>query len=186
MPHRELQHLRGASYLCPWNFRHFPKVRHFLCCSYLRLDPLCCRIRRRANVSESVVQDSTAWPDHCLHYVATRICRRLSADRALQEPRRSPPIKFLAGFAGSPHLATGGASPADIWALEDRAVVTGLWSLAAVCGPVLGPVLGGFAARAEGWTWTIWILLWFCGGSLIYLVFSCQRHLLKREFVFPR
>lgn len=55
------------------------------------------------------------------------------------------PLRFLAGFVGSPPLATGGASLADMWAPEDRAVVTGLWGLAAVCGPVLGPLLGACA-----------------------------------------
>ena len=82
------------------------------------------------------------------------------------------PLRFLAGFVGSPPLATGGASVADMWAPEDRAVVIGLWGLAAVCGPVLGPVVGGFAAQAEGWTWTIWILLWLSGGSLVWLSFT--------------
>ena len=67
------------------------------------------------------------------------------------------PLRFLAGFVGSPALATGGASLVDMWTDEWRAVVIGLWGLAAVCGPVLGPVIGGFAVQAEGWTWAIWI-----------------------------
>lgn len=82
------------------------------------------------------------------------------------------PLRFLAGFVGSPPLATGGASLADMWAPEDRAVVIGLWGLASVCGPVLGPLLGGFAAQAKGWTWTIWILLWLSGTSLVFLSFT--------------
>ena len=52
------------------------------------------------------------------------------------------PLRFLAGFVGSPPLATGGASLADMWGPEDRGVVIGLWGLAAVCGPVLGPTIG--------------------------------------------
>ncbi|THG98486.1 hypothetical protein EW026_g3708 [Hermanssonia centrifuga] len=81
------------------------------------------------------------------------------------------PLRFLAGFVGSPALATGGASLIDMWAAEDWAIVIGLWSLAAVCGPVLGPLIGGFAAQAEGWTWTIWILLWLSGAALAFLAF---------------
>ena len=80
-------------------------------------------------------------------------------------------LRFLAGFAGSPPLATGGASLADIWAPEDRAIVIGLWGAAAMAGPVLGRTIGGFAAQREGWTWTIWILLWLSGGSLAFLAF---------------
>jgi DHA1 family multidrug resistance protein-like MFS transporter len=79
------------------------------------------------------------------------------------------PLRFLAGFVGSPPLATGGASIDDMWGADDRAIVLGIWGLAAVCGPVLGPLLGGFAAQAEGWTWTIWILLWLSGGALVFL-----------------
>lgn len=81
------------------------------------------------------------------------------------------PLRFLAGFMGSPALATGGASLADMWALEYRAITIGLWSVAAVCGPVLGPLVGGFAVVGKGWTWPIWILLWLGGFTLIFLTF---------------
>ena len=80
-------------------------------------------------------------------------------------------LRFLAGFVGSPPLATGGASVADIWAPEERAIMTGLWGVAGMCGPVLGPLLGGFAAQAKGWSWTLWILLWMSGSSLVFLAF---------------
>ncbi|EIN09355.1 MFS general substrate transporter [Punctularia strigosozonata HHB-11173 SS5] len=78
-------------------------------------------------------------------------------------------IRFLAGFIGSPPLATGGASLADMWGPADMAIVMGLWGCSAVCGPVLGPLLGGFAATAKGWTWTIWILMWLAGAALVFL-----------------
>ena len=78
-------------------------------------------------------------------------------------------MRFLAGFIGSPPMATGGASMADMWAAEDRAAAIGLWGLAAMSGPAVGPILGGFAAQAEGWTWTIWILMWLGAGSATFL-----------------
>lgn len=81
------------------------------------------------------------------------------------------PLRFLAGFMGSPALATGGASLADMWAVEYRAVTIGLWCTAAWCGPALGPLVGGFAVQAKGWTWTIWMLLWVGGFTLIALAF---------------
>jgi DHA1 family multidrug resistance protein-like MFS transporter len=58
-----------------------------------------------------------------------------------------------------------------MWAPEDRAVVTSLWGLAAVCGPVLGPLLGGFVTQAHDWRWTIWVLLWLSGSALLFLFF---------------
>ncbi|KAH9831156.1 MFS general substrate transporter [Rhodofomes roseus] len=92
--------------------------------------------------------------------VPTALCENLGA---------LLPLRFLAGFVGSPPLATGGASLADMWGPEDRAVVIGLWGLAAICGPVLGPLIGGFAAQANGWRWTIWPLLWLSGAALAFL-----------------
>jgi DHA1 family multidrug resistance protein-like MFS transporter len=56
-------------------------------------------------------------------------------------------VRFLAGFFGSPPLATGGASIADMWNPASRAIVIGLWGCAAVCGPVLGPLVSDIVVR---------------------------------------
>jgi DHA1 family multidrug resistance protein-like MFS transporter len=79
-------------------------------------------------------------------------------------------FRFLTGFFGSPVLATGGASLSDMYKPAKRAYAIGIWGMAAICGPVLGPLVGGFAAQHKGWTWTIWELLWLSGFSLIILV----------------
>ena len=80
-------------------------------------------------------------------------------------------FRFLTGFIGSPVLATGGASIGDMFAPNKRAYGIGIWGIAAVCGPVLGPLVGGFAVQAEGWAWTIWELMWLCGFSLVLFIF---------------
>ena len=80
-------------------------------------------------------------------------------------------FRFITGFIGSPVLATGGASLGDIYAPNKRAYAIGIWGISAVCGPVLGPLLGGFAAQAKGWSWTIWELMWLCGFSLVIFIF---------------
>lgn len=82
------------------------------------------------------------------------------------------PLRFIAGFIGSPPLATGGASLADMWPPQGRVVVIGVWGVAAMCGPVLGPLVGSFASQAKGWTWTIWILLWLTGATWVFLAFT--------------
>jgi DHA1 family multidrug resistance protein-like MFS transporter len=66
-------------------------------------------------------------------------------------------FRFLTGFFGSPVLATGGASILDMYAPSKQAYGIAIWGISAVCGPTLGPLVGGFAAQAEGWTWTIWV-----------------------------
>lgn len=49
------------------------------------------------------------------------------------------------------------------------AYAIGIWGIAAICGPVLGPLIGGFAAQHKGWQWPIWELLWLSGFGLIVL-----------------
>ena len=80
-------------------------------------------------------------------------------------------FRFITGFFGSPVLATGGASIADMYRPSKRAYGIAIWGIAAVCGPVLGPLIGGFAAQYEDWTWTIWELMWLSGFSLILFIF---------------
>lgn len=79
-------------------------------------------------------------------------------------------FRFLTGFFGSPVLATGGASLADIYAPSKRAYAIGIWGIAAICGPVMGPLVGGFAAQHKGWQWPIWELLWLSGAALIVML----------------
>ena len=80
-------------------------------------------------------------------------------------------FRFLTGFIGSPCLATGAASMGDIWNPQARDYMIGIWGCFAISAPVLGPLIGGFAASAKGWTWTIWPLLWVSGFTLVILFF---------------
>lgn len=102
-------------------------------------------------------------------------------------------FRFLTGFFGSPVLATGGASIADIWSPAKRAYSMSIWGLAAVCGPTLGPLVGGYAveygpvggAISAPWTWPIWELMWMSALCLVSLFFlfpetSSQNILFRR------
>lgn len=86
------------------------------------------------------------------------------------------PLRFVAGFFGSPALATGGASIADMYTPKYRAHGIAIWGITAVCGPVLGPLVGGFIVDwrnrlgyIDGWRWTIWELLWLSGLAFIII-----------------
>lgn len=50
-------------------------------------------------------------------------------------------FRFFTGFIGSPALATGGASMADIFSGDTLPYMIGIWALGAVAGPILGPVI---------------------------------------------
>jgi MFS transporter, DHA1 family, multidrug resistance protein len=78
-------------------------------------------------------------------------------------------FRFITGFVGSPVLATGGATIADMYAPKKQAYGISIWGVAAVCGPALGPLVGGFATQAKDWTWTIWELMWLSSAALIFL-----------------
>jgi DHA1 family multidrug resistance protein-like MFS transporter len=88
-------------------------------------------------------------------------------------------FRFITGFFGSPVLATGGASLADMYRPSKRAYAMSIWGVAAVCGPTLGPLIGGFAVEAAPigggftapWTWPIWELMWLSGFCLVFLFF---------------
>jgi len=80
-------------------------------------------------------------------------------------------FRFITGFVGSPSLATGGASIGDMYSPSKRTYGLAVWGIGAVCGPTMGPLIGGFAAENKGWTWTIWELMWLSGFTLVLLLF---------------
>jgi len=81
-------------------------------------------------------------------------------------------FRFLTGLFGSPVLATGGATLADIYAPKKQAYAISIWGMSAVAGPTLGPTVASFAVQAEGWRWSIWELMWLSGFSLIVLAIA--------------
>ena len=80
-------------------------------------------------------------------------------------------FRFLTAFIGSPAQATGGATISDMFLPRKRSYGLGLWELSTWIGPTLGPLVGGFAAQARGWRWTIWELIWI--NSAMFLFIFC-------------
>ncbi|PWN22235.1 putative FLR1-putative H+ antiporter [Microstroma glucosiphilum] len=82
-------------------------------------------------------------------------------------------LRFLAGVFGSPPLATGGATISDMFHPKVRAPWIGVWGISCVCGPALGPLIGGFAFDGtNNYAWTIWPILFASGGALLLLIFT--------------
>jgi len=80
-------------------------------------------------------------------------------------------FRYLCGFAGSPALTTGGASIIDVYSPTQAAYGIAVYGWCGICGPVFGPILGGFSARAEGWRITIWIIAWLGAFTLVVVFF---------------
>ncbi|KAI3395963.1 hypothetical protein diail_602 [Diaporthe ilicicola] len=80
-------------------------------------------------------------------------------------------LRFLAGFAGSPCLATGAASIADMFIPTKGAYGIAFWGLFAICGPTLGPLIGGFVVEARGRTWIFVVIFLIASFTLLILFF---------------
>lgn len=80
-------------------------------------------------------------------------------------------LRFLAGFFASPALATGGASIGDVITMPWMPVGIAAWSVGAVCGPSIGPLIGSVFTHVFDWRWTFWIMLIISGTCLILLTF---------------
>lgn len=78
-------------------------------------------------------------------------------------------LRLIAGFFASPCLATGGASLGDITHMPWIPVSISLWSIAAVCAPSLGPLIGGAMIDAKNYHWTFWFVCFASGASLVVL-----------------
>ncbi|KAF2787092.1 MFS general substrate transporter [Melanomma pulvis-pyrius CBS 109.77] len=76
--------------------------------------------------------------------------------------------RFLAGLTGSPALAVGAGTNADLFLPRQRAIVTSMFLMAPFLGPALGPIIGGFAAQYKGWRWTQWCMLFITVAVYIF------------------
>lgn len=79
-------------------------------------------------------------------------------------------LRFITGVLCSPSLSTGGATVGDTVPPDYVPMFIGLWSVAAVCAPVLGPLLGAAMVVAEDWRFIFWLLMWLASALLIVLV----------------
>lgn len=79
-------------------------------------------------------------------------------------------LRFLQGFFGSPCLATGAASLADVTPLIDIPYGLWIWGTCAVAAPAIAPCIAGFSITAEIWRWSMWVILWGAAPCFIMMV----------------
>ncbi|WPH04223.1 Hypothetical protein R9X50_00711200 [Acrodontium crateriforme] len=89
-------------------------------------------------------------------------------------------LRFLTGFVGSPVFATGGATCTDMYKPSKRAYAISVWGISAVCGPAIGPIVGGYVTQygpldgttfKSPWQWSMYTLLWLSALCFISLFF---------------
>jgi DHA1 family multidrug resistance protein-like MFS transporter len=79
-------------------------------------------------------------------------------------------LRFLQGFFGSPCLATGGASIADMYSTEMLPHAMATWVLCVFCAPPIGVLVAGFAIPVLGWRFSMWEILIASAPVLILLL----------------
>ncbi|PTB42498.1 hypothetical protein M441DRAFT_137562 [Trichoderma asperellum CBS 433.97] len=71
-------------------------------------------------------------------------------------------FRWVTGFCGSPCLSTGAGTITDLYDHSLASYLFCIWGTAGFCGPVFGPIIGGYLAPSKGWRWTICIITWLC------------------------
>ncbi|KAJ5919297.1 hypothetical protein N7466_010240 [Penicillium verhagenii] len=77
--------------------------------------------------------------------------------------------RFFGGFFGGAWIASAPGSVTDVTDDKYRALALSCWSLGAMNGPVLGPIIGGFVYQYLGWRWTNWLVLILSGISFVLM-----------------
>lgn len=80
-------------------------------------------------------------------------------------------MRLLSGMAGSPALATGGATLGDVWDGLTLPKAISIWAIGAVAGPVLAPVIAGWAAMNVSWRLPYWLFVAMSGLGLLVTLF---------------
>ncbi|OJJ78824.1 MFS transporter [Aspergillus glaucus CBS 516.65] len=79
-------------------------------------------------------------------------------------------LRFLQGFFGSPCLATGGASIADVYSSDVLPHAMTTWVFCVFCAPAIGVLASGFAIPVLGWRFSMWEILMAAGPILVLLL----------------
>ncbi|GLB02649.1 hypothetical protein AtubIFM57258_006106 [Aspergillus tubingensis] len=80
-------------------------------------------------------------------------------------------LRYLQGFFGSPGLATGGASLADVTSIPNLPYGLYIWGACSIAGPAIAPTISGFSVPVKGWHWSMWEILWAAALCFVALLF---------------
>lgn len=79
--------------------------------------------------------------------------------------------RFIDGLAGSAFLSVAGGTVGDTFPKDKLSMPMCVYSAAPFCGPLLGPVVGGFIASYKDWRWCFYVLMMWAGVNWLLLFF---------------
>lgn len=79
--------------------------------------------------------------------------------------------RFIDGLAGSAFLSVAGGTVGDTFPKDKLSMPMCVYSAAPFCGPLLGPVVGGFIASYKSWRWCFYVLMMWAGVNWLLLFF---------------
>lgn len=83
-------------------------------------------------------------------------------------------FRFLSGLGACAPLTIGGGVVADLWPPEQIGMAIGLYTLAPLLAPALGPLLGGWIVQRATWNWCFFSITIF-GAVVEILVFLTMK-----------
>ncbi|MEE2689520.1 MAG: DHA2 family efflux MFS transporter permease subunit [Pseudomonadota bacterium] len=84
--------------------------------------------------------------------------------------------RVMQGIMGAPITPLSQAIILSTFDRRQHSVATAIWGIGVVCGPIIGPTIGGFIAEAYNWRWVFFMTLPVCIVSILsVLVFITDK-----------
>lgn len=94
-------------------------------------------------------------------------------------------LRLISGCTASPPLCNGAASLSDVWAFPYNLYALICWSMGAVAGPYLGPLIGAALSNHNTWRWVFRFNIMMSGGMLATMLIAfpetSEQELLTRK-----
>ena len=86
------------------------------------------------------------------------------------------PCRFFSGVFASPALSIASGTIMDIFDVDEVSTAMTFFCVAPFMGPVMSPIMSGFAVESQGWRWSQWIQLFAAGLIFPFLALMPETH----------
>lgn len=86
------------------------------------------------------------------------------------------PCRFFSGVFASPALSIASGTIMDIFDVDEVSTAMTFFCVAPFMGPVMSPIMSGFAVESQGWRWSQWIQLFAAGLIFPFIALMPETH----------